>query len=101
MNSTWKEQEGFCPSKGRQDLKAELRGLLFDGIEAKYGSEPTEEQLKTALKDFGALALAFFVLFILAQVEMELDAATTGGISLRMLKPALPRYPGYTAQLLS
>ncbi|MFH2114102.1 MAG: hypothetical protein ABIJ86_06325, partial [Spirochaetota bacterium] len=103
------------PFKGRQDLKAELRSLLLDGIEAMYGSEPTEEELKRALKDFGspdmvarryhdqqgviaiglvpfyffllklvlgALALAFFVLFILGQVQIELYAATTGGISL-------------------
>jgi hypothetical protein len=103
------------PFKGRQDLKAELRSLLLDDIEARYGSDPTEEQLKSALKDFGApdavarryhdqqgiiasglvpfyffllklvlgaLALAFFVLFILGQVEIELDAAATGGISL-------------------
>jgi hypothetical protein len=103
------------PFKGRQDLKAELRSLLLDDIEAKFGSSPTEEQLKSALKDFGApdvvarryhdqqgvitaglvpfyffllrlvlgaLALAFFVLFILGQVQIELDAVATGGMSL-------------------
>jgi hypothetical protein len=103
------------PFKGRQDLKAELRSLLLDDIEAKYGSDPTEEQLKSALKDFGApdavarryhdqqdliaiglvpfyffllklvlgaLALAFFILFILGQVDIELGAVAAGGMSL-------------------
>jgi hypothetical protein len=110
------------PYKGRQDLKAELKSLLLDEIEARYGSDPTEEQLKSALKDFGApeavarryhdqqgiiasglvpfyffllklvlgaLALAFFVLFILGQVQIELDASTSGGVSLLTLAKGL------------
>lgn len=103
------------PFKGRQDLKAELKSLLLDGIEENYGSKPTEEQLKSALKAFGspdvvarryhdqqglmasgfvpfyffllkvllgALSLAFFVVFVISQVQIELEAASTGGLSL-------------------
>lgn len=103
------------PFRGRQDIRAELRSLLLDEIEEKYGADPTEDQLKLALKEFGtpaavarryhdqqgiiatgfvpfyffmlklvlgALSLAFFVIFILSQVQFELDAALTGGMSL-------------------
>ena len=42
------------PNKGRTDIKTELRGLLLDEIEVRYGSEPEPDQVKNYLKEFGS-----------------------------------------------
>ena len=42
------------PIRSRQDIKQELRSLLLDEIEATYGDDPTEEQVKEAITQFGA-----------------------------------------------
>ncbi|MBB6479310.1 hypothetical protein [Spirochaeta isovalerica] len=42
------------PLKGRKDVKEELRSLLLDEIEAKFGSDPSEEEVKSAISDFGS-----------------------------------------------
>ncbi|MBI9100415.1 MAG: hypothetical protein JEY91_18180, partial [Spirochaetaceae bacterium] len=41
------------PMKGRSDVKQELKSLLLDDIEAKYGTDPTEEQVNRAIMEFG------------------------------------------------
>lgn len=41
------------PIRGRNDVKEELKSLLLDEIEAKYGDNPTEEEVSTAISDFG------------------------------------------------
>ena len=42
------------PWKSRKDITEELRSLLMDQIEATYGDEPTEDEVKAAISDFGA-----------------------------------------------
>ncbi|MBN2657886.1 MAG: hypothetical protein JXR86_12555 [Spirochaetales bacterium] len=42
------------PLKGRNDVKEELKSLLLDEIEARYGSDPSEEDVKNAISDFGS-----------------------------------------------
>jgi|GEM_PF-1587956 len=42
------------PMRGREDVKKELKSLLLDDIDAKYGENPTEDQLNEAIKVFGA-----------------------------------------------
>ncbi len=42
------------PLKGRADTKKELKSLLLDEIEAKYGSNPLEKDVKTAISAFGS-----------------------------------------------
>ncbi len=44
------------PLKGREDVKAELKSLLLDDIESRYGTDPSEAQLKEVLKEFGSPA---------------------------------------------
>lgn len=41
------------PLKGRNDVKMELKSLLWDDIESKYGEEPTDDEVKQAIADFG------------------------------------------------
>jgi hypothetical protein len=112
------------PLRGRQDIKTELRSLLLDEIESKYGSNPTEDQLRQALMSFGspgtvarryhsqdaaiapgltsfyffllkivlgALAIAFFVIFVLGQVQLELSAASGAGVGLSTVLLGLGR----------
>lgn len=42
------------PYRGRNDIKAELESLIMDDIEAKYGTNPTEAEVKERLKAFGS-----------------------------------------------
>lgn len=42
------------PYKNKEDIKKELRSLLYDEIEAKYGKNPTEDEIKQAISDFGS-----------------------------------------------
>ena len=42
------------PYRGRNDIKAELESLIMDDIEAKYGTSPTEDEVKERLKAFGS-----------------------------------------------
>jgi len=42
------------PMRGREDVKQELKSLLLDDIEAKYGENPTENQLNEAVTAFGS-----------------------------------------------
>ncbi len=42
------------PWKSRKDITEELRSLLIDQIEATYGEEPTEDEVKSAISEFGA-----------------------------------------------
>jgi len=42
------------PIRGREEVKEELRSLILDEIEAKFGSDPTEDQVKKAIEDFGS-----------------------------------------------
>ncbi len=49
-----KAVEVKLPWRGRSDIIAELRSLLSDSIEERFGSEPTEAELKTALLEFGS-----------------------------------------------
>ena len=44
------------PTKGRTETMEELRSLLLDEIEKRFGPEPTEEQAKEVLAGFGAPA---------------------------------------------
>lgn len=44
------------PLKGRGDIIKELRSLLQDDIEARFGTEASESQLKQALQAFGSPA---------------------------------------------
>lgn len=41
------------PMKGREDIKKELHSLLLDDIESRYGSNPSEEQVKEVITAFG------------------------------------------------
>ena len=40
--------------RGRNDIKAELESLILDDIEAKYGANPTEMEVKERIKAFGS-----------------------------------------------
>lgn len=42
------------PLRGKKDILNELRTLLLDEIEEKFGSAPTEQELMGALKQFGS-----------------------------------------------
>ncbi len=42
------------PSNKKADILSELRSNLTDDIEARYGANPTEDQVETLLKEFGA-----------------------------------------------
>jgi hypothetical protein len=42
------------PLKGREDTKKELKSLLLDEIEEKYGKDPAEEDIKEAISSFGS-----------------------------------------------
>ena len=42
------------PLRTREDVKAELRSLLLDDIEAKYGPDPSDEQVRGAIETFGS-----------------------------------------------
>lgn len=41
------------PYKNREDIKKELESLIYDEIESKYGKEPTEEDMKQFINNFG------------------------------------------------
>lgn len=41
------------PLKSRNEIKIELKSLLLDDIEAKYGKNPTVDQVTKAITDFG------------------------------------------------
>ncbi len=41
------------PIKSRNEIKKELNSLLLDDIEGKYGESPTEDQISTAITEFG------------------------------------------------
>ena len=41
------------PMRGREDVKKELKSLLLDEIESKYGDSPTNDQLSEAISTFG------------------------------------------------
>jgi hypothetical protein len=97
------------PHRGRNDIKAELESLILDDIEAKYGANPTEAEVKERLKVFGsptavarryrderaviapglsemyffllkilagALAIAYFVIFVLSFFQGAQTVAT-------------------------
>lgn len=42
------------PWKGRADIIAELRSLLEDGIEQRFGKQPTDNEVKTFITEFGS-----------------------------------------------
>ncbi len=42
------------PMKGREEIKKELKSLLLDDIEAKYGENPSEKDLDDAICAFGS-----------------------------------------------
>ena len=42
------------PIKGREETKKELKSLILDEIEAKYGENPTEDDILAFIQDFGA-----------------------------------------------
>lgn len=42
------------PWKGRREIKQELRSLLMDEIEGRYGQNPSEEEIREALLSFGS-----------------------------------------------
>lgn len=42
------------PLKGREDIKKELHSILLDNLEQKYGDSPTEEEVKSIIRDFGS-----------------------------------------------
>jgi hypothetical protein len=42
------------PSKNKADIQSELRSILSDNLESRYGSNPSEEQVVSLLKEFGA-----------------------------------------------
>lgn len=42
------------PWKGREDIIKELRSLILDDLENRYGSQPTEEQLEEFIKEYGS-----------------------------------------------
>lgn len=42
------------PYKGRKEIEMELRSLLLDEIEGKYGKNPTESQLETLIEAYGS-----------------------------------------------
>ncbi|RSK27693.1 hypothetical protein EJF36_12870 [Bacillus sp. HMF5848] len=46
--------EQNLPYKGREDIISELRSLILDEIEEKYGPEPTEEQVEKAIQAYGS-----------------------------------------------
>ncbi len=41
------------PLKSRNEIKTELKSLLLDEIEAKYGENPSEDNIKRAITEFG------------------------------------------------
>jgi len=41
------------PLKGREEIKQELKSLILDEIEEKYGTDPTPESINQAISDFG------------------------------------------------
>ncbi len=42
------------PLKGRTDIKQELKSLLLDEIESKYGENPAGEEVNKAISEFGS-----------------------------------------------
>lgn len=42
------------PLKGREDIKKELRSILLDDLEERYGEKPGIEEVKNVIKDFGS-----------------------------------------------
>jgi hypothetical protein len=42
------------PLRKRRDIQNELRSLLLDDIEERFGPEPSEEEVRTAIRDFGS-----------------------------------------------
>ncbi len=40
--------------KSRKDITEELQSLLMDQIDASYGEDPTEDEVKTAITEFGS-----------------------------------------------
>jgi hypothetical protein len=42
------------PSNKKADIQSELRSILSDNVESRFGANPTEEQVVTLLKEFGA-----------------------------------------------
>lgn len=42
------------PYKSRNEIKKELNSLLMDELENRFGSEPTELQIKTIIADYGS-----------------------------------------------
>lgn len=42
------------PLKGREDIKKELKSILLDDIEERYGQNPDTEEVKSVIRDFGS-----------------------------------------------
>jgi len=42
------------PSNKKADIQSELRSILSDNVETRFGANPSEEQVVTLLKEFGA-----------------------------------------------
>lgn len=117
------------PFGGREDVKKELRSLLLDDLEARFGAEPTEDQVKGALKAFGApaavakryggnrdviapglaplyylllkivlgaLAVAFFVLFVLSVVDAIVGPDAGAAVDAAFVLAGLGRFAANT-----
>ncbi len=42
------------PFNARKEIKTELRSLLLDEIEAKYGEHPSQDQVEDAIREYGS-----------------------------------------------
>ncbi len=42
------------PFRGRREVQAELRSLLLDELDERYGADPAEHEVKQMLQDFGS-----------------------------------------------